>query len=287
MRTQSVTMPISRRPEFAGILRDEEPFATSGRENLADELNGEFDGLVVQSGVEMAPSLLLWVCACSSAVAGLALFVLFENPLWTAIGVLAGGMLPICWVKGHQARRRACILRQAPEAISKLGRLLRAGRNLNESLHAVAADTPQPLGQEIRACMSRLQFNLPLADALGDLPRRTGIEELNQLVAAFAMHQRTGANPIPVLERLAAALRSRGMQDKQRRAAARFTRTTAVLLILAPWLLLATLAVLNPLLRELLVVSRWSWWVMSTAVLLQGAGIVSILYLRPRPATTA
>lgn len=287
MRTQSVTMPISRRPEFAGILRDEEPFATSGRENLADELNGEFDGLVVQSGVEMAPSLLLWVCACSSAVLGLASFVLFESPLWTAVGVLAGGMLPIGWVKGHQARRRARILRQAPEAISKLGRLLRSGRSLNESLHAVAADTPQPLGQEIKACMSRLQFGLPLADALSDLPRRTGIEELNQLVAAFAMHQRTGANPIPVLERLAAALRSRGMQDKQRRAAARFARTTAVLLILAPWLLLATLAVLNPLLRELLVVSRWSWWVMSTAVLLQGAGIVSTLYLRPRPATTA
>ncbi len=276
MQPQSLTLPVRRHPEFAGIVRDEEPFADANGEQLSNVLNERFDRLVMQSGVEMPPSLLLWCCLCSSAALGLALFVMVESPLWTAVGLMLGGLLPICWTDRCRARRRTRILAQLPEVIGRLTRLLRAGRSLNESFRLVAADAPQPLGPEIEACVARQQFGLPLAAALSDLPQRTGVAEIHQLVAAATVHQRTGANPIPVLDRLAAVLRARGVQEQQRNATRRLTRGVAAVLVATPWVMTAALAALDP---GFLALQSWGWWVLGTVVGLQVAGIVGILWI--------
>jgi len=275
MQSQSVTMTAIRpHPEFARIALDEQPFAVAGRANLANRLNGRFDRLVIQAGIEMAPSLCLWLCACSSLVWGLALFVMFEDGLWTATGLTFGGVLPICWLDARRTRRRGQILAQLPEFVDRLTRLLRSGRTLTESLR-VAATEESALGAEISRCVSRLRFSLPMAEAMSDLPIRTGVEETHQLVAVAALHQRTGANPLPVLEELSSRLREQDLEDDGRRDATRWLRLLAVLVVVVPWVVTAGVAAFA---HQPLDLQSWrAWWIIGSAVALQVVGFVSFM----------
>ena len=74
MSTQVLNPPkIKPSKEFSGILKEHEPYAHGDQDDLADRLNGWFDQLMLQSGLGIAPALMLAVCACSAAaVAGLA-----------------------------------------------------------------------------------------------------------------------------------------------------------------------------------------------------------------------
>ena len=95
MATDTAAPPkIRPLPEFAGILREQDNFATGESEGVSEQINTAFDKLMLQSGLGIAPSMLLLLCLCSGiAVAGL-VFVIQENLLTTSLAAGFGFALP-------------------------------------------------------------------------------------------------------------------------------------------------------------------------------------------------
>ena len=87
--------PIEPLPEFAGILQEREVFATGQGDHMSNRVNGWFDRLMVQSGIEMAPSTILSLALLSAVAFGGTVFVLKENFLGAAAVFVAGFILPI------------------------------------------------------------------------------------------------------------------------------------------------------------------------------------------------
>jgi tight adherence protein B len=230
---------IEPRPEFAGILRNEETFATGASDGVSERVNGWFDRLLLQSGLDLSPTVLLLLSVCAALAAGGAAFVIQEQPLSAALGALLGSAVPIVATVVLRARRQTRLLKQMPGLVDELARAARTGRSLEQCLDVVARDTPEPLGDELRRCTRKLKLGVRLDAALRELPLRTGLVGMHVLVTALVVHRQSGGDLVQVLERLSRTVRDRIAYLGRLRTATAANRATAVLMLVLPPLILA------------------------------------------------
>jgi tight adherence protein B len=279
MATQTLPTRIARRPEFAGILRDEVNYAEGGREDVADRVNGAFDRLMLQSGVDLSPPMLLALSICSAFLFGGAAFVLQENLLTTAVAGMIGSITPVGFMIVARSRRQGAMMRQLPDAIDELARAARTGRSVEDCLRLVAAETPAPLGDELKRCTRKMALGADIETALKDLPLRTGLTNLHVLVCALAVHNETGGDLVVVLERVARAVRDRIAFLGRLRAATIGSRATAVLMLVLPPAALVFFLFRDSSYLDQLLDSFWGRAVSIAAIVLQMLGLLWVLQI--------
>ncbi|MFM7059522.1 MAG: type II secretion system F family protein [Planctomycetota bacterium] len=222
---------IERRPEFAGLLKETENFAGGSGTGASEAVNGWFDRLMRQSGIRTTPGVWLGLCAVTGLAFSGPLQVFLERPLVSAVGGLSGLAMPLLLAMGLRSRRQSAILKQLPPAAEELARLARSGRNLQQSFVLVAADTPAPLGEELRLSARRMEMGLEPSEATRDLVDRTGVTALTMLSSAIAVNEETGGDLIVVLERLATSVRDRLHFSSRQRAATIASRLGAFMMV--------------------------------------------------------
>lgn len=249
--------PIPPNPDFAGILKEQETFGTGRGEDAADQINSWFDELMLQSGLGISPSMMVALCMCSAITVGGAIFVWQENLLTTALGALIGFMIPVISTIIARTRRQDKMTSQIPAMLEELARAAKTGRSVEHSLQLVAADTPDPLGAELKLATGRVEMGIPLKDALRDLPRRTGLMNLGLMCMTLVVQQQTGGDLVTVLERLSRTVRDRLLFLGRLRAATAASRATAILMIVLPPAVLAFFVYRKPTYLDELLSSTW------------------------------
>lgn len=273
------THTLTQRPEFAGILREQTTYGRDDSDSLGNRLNRGFDRLVIQSGVELAPAMLLALSVCCAIALGGLFFVIQENLLTTAWGAGLGAIIPVVTTAYFRARRQSMILRQLPGMIDELARAAHTGRSLESCLKLVADDTPAPLGTELRRCTRRLDLGMTIGEAFAELPRRTGLSSTNVLVTALSVHRDTGGDLVHVLERLSQTIRDRIQFIGRMRTATAASRATAVLMVVIPPLILLFFTFRDPGYLGNLMESYWGRFVTFAAVALQALGTLMVMWI--------
>ncbi|WP_339742257.1 type II secretion system F family protein [uncultured Rubinisphaera sp.] len=267
---------IKSRPEFADIIKPQDQYATSDDTSGLNGINSWFDRLMVQSGLPISPTAALVLCVWLSIAMGIFIFVVLEDPIATAIGVLLGFATPIAILMAMRSRRQSMILRQMPPMIDELARAARTGRSLDQCLEMVAEDTPAPLGDEMDHCVRKLQMGVTMNEALYELPERTGVNGLRILATALSVHQQTGGDLVRVLERLSKTLRDRSLFLGRLRAITAGSRATAILMIILPPAILAFFIFRDPNYLSRLMNSDWGFFITVTGIVLEIVGAIWI-----------
>jgi tight adherence protein B len=267
---------ISSRPEFAGILREQETYQT-GSSGVGNDINGWFDRLMIQSGWGAAPSAVLALCMLFGVAAGGGVFVLQENLLSAGLAFLFGSTIPILIAIAMRSHRQRELSRQLPGMIDELSRAARAGRSLEECLKMVASDTPAPLGTELKLCTRRIELGLPVQSALAELPLRTGLVSVSVLTTALAVHRQSGGDLVQVLERLSRTVRDRQEFQGRLRAQTAASRATAMLMVILPPLILAFFIFRDPAYLPDLLRSPWGSRSLVLAISLLFVGILWVM----------
>ena len=267
---------IEPQPEFAQILR-EEPFAArEDRARRADQLdssariNRAFDRLLLQSGTRLSGNVVLRLCLLTSFAVGSLVFVVSENLLAAAIATGVGAIVPVAALAIRRARRRSRLCEQFAKLVEQILRATRAGRGLEPSLVQIAARTESPLGDELRLALRRTQLGMSLADALGELPERTGLSEAQVLVTALRLAEQRGGDLLPALETFAESLRSQARQARGQREATVADWASGVLVFLLQALVVWLFVMADPQQIARLADSR------STLALTAAAGAILI-----------
>lgn len=268
---------ITPRPEFGGILREQETYAENNSDNLGNRINSWFDLLMIQSGIELSPSMVLALSLCSGVAIGGLVFVLQENPISAAIGAFIGFLAPIVIAVIMRSRRQTVMMNQMPPMVDELARAAKTGRSLESCLQVVATDTPAPLGDELRRCTDRVAFGLPLAQALEELPIRTGLVSTSVLATALSVHRETGGDLVHVLQRLSATIRDRIQFQGRLAAATAASRAVAVMMILLPPAIVLFFIYRDPAYLQKLMDSTWGFRSMVMAIFLQIIGSFAVL----------
>lgn len=272
-----MALSIPRQAEFAGILRDEETFARDNDKSFGNQINGWFDTLMIQSGLEISPGMILALSLCAAITLGGFVFVLQENLLTTALGAALGGLLPILSIIYIRSRRQTLISNQLPPMIDELARAAKTGRSLEKSLELVATDTPAPLGTELKHCTRKLALGLGVGRALGELPLRSGVVATHVLVTALSVHMQTGGDLVVVLERLSQSLRDRIQFYGRLKAATAASRATAVLMIVLPPAIMVFFVLRDNQYLTSLLESKWGLRITIAAFVLDVIGSIWVL----------
>lgn len=277
--TTSTWQTPASQAEFSSILKERETFGTGRGDDTADQINSWFDELMLQSGLGISPSMLLATCLCSGIALGGLIFVIQENLLTTAMAALIGFMLPVFVTIIARTRRQDAMTSQIPPMLEELSRAAKTGRSVEQSLSMVAADTPDPLGGELKLASGRVEMGIPLKDALRDMPQRTGLMTLSLLCMTLTVQQQTGGDVATVLERLSRTVRDRLLFQGRLRAATAASRATAILMIVLPPAVLAFFVFRKPTYLTELMASSWGRNSTILAICLEIIGAIWIVQI--------
>lgn len=275
---------LERRPEFSGVLKEDTRFANGESAGVSESVNSWFDALMIQSGIRSPPGLWLALCLLAAIALGGFIFVATERPFVTTVFAVVGLLLPIGYAVYARIRRQKAIMDQLPGMADELARCARSGRNLEHSFMLVAADTPTPLGDELRTSVRRMEMGIDVGSAVNDLASRTGVATLTMFSSALSVHQDTGGDLISVLERLATAVRDRLHFVSRQRAATIASRMGAIMMVIIPVLVMGFYMFRDPNYLDSLLNSFWGRLSLWTAVTLQIVGCLIVFRILSRSA---
>jgi tight adherence protein B len=278
MSTGLASSPSEPLPAFSKILRDQELFGSrNDDESLGNSINIWFDTLMIQSGIGVGPSVMLFLCALSGMTLGGFVFIIQENLLSAMMLGTMGFVAPVAVTVFMRSRRQKLMMALLPSMIDELARAAKTGRSIEQCWELVGNDTPSPLGGELQECSRRMKMGEDLAQAIRELPYRTGLITLNILVTALSVHQSSGGDLVSVLERLSQTIRDRLLFLGRLRAATVGSRLTAILMLLLPVAIVIFFSVSDPLYVQKLMDSDIGRKVTLTAIAMEIFGSLFIL----------
>jgi tight adherence protein B len=168
-----------------------------------------------QAGMSISLGALLLTSIIGFAVLGCVLYLRFGQIFPSAL--VASGFLPIpfLFVRWKRAKRLGKLEQQLPEALGMMVSALRVGHSLVASLGAVAQESPDPIGTEIRKCFEEQNYGVDLRTAFMNLTERAPIQDLRIFVAAVLIQKESGGNLAEVLDKVAQTTRERFRLKKQ------------------------------------------------------------------------
>jgi tight adherence protein B len=168
-----------------------------------------------QAGVTQSIGTLLLISVIGTAAAGCALYFRFGAPLPALLISLGFLPLPFLYVRMKRGRRLSKLEQQLPEALGMMVSALRVGHSLIAAVGAVAQESVDPMGAEMRKCFDEQNYGIDLRTALQNLTERAPIQDFRIFVAAVLIQKESGGNLAEVLEKVAQTTRERFRLKKQ------------------------------------------------------------------------
>lgn len=162
------------------------------------------------------------------------------------IGLPLGIFLPVMYVSIKRKERLAKFTVQLPDTLDYIARSLRAGNPFSASLKGVANEMDDPTGSEFGITFDEMNYGLELEDALQNLGRRSGSEEMNMFITAVMIQRTTGGNLADVLNRIATVMRSRAGVIRDVAILSAEMRVSSYVLIGLPFIVAGAISIFNP-----------------------------------------
>jgi tight adherence protein B len=172
--------------------------------------------------------------------------------LWRDSGLLAlalamlGALAPLAWLRFLRKKRLQAFDEQFPDAVEMMARALRAGHSFASALHMVGDESEDPVAGEFAKAFEDYSFGKGLEDALNDLVRRVGLQDVKFFVTAVVLQKETGGNLAEILDNIGGIIRERFRLMRQVRALSAEGRLSGIILSLMPPALLVVLWLVSP-----------------------------------------
>ncbi|MBU4573826.1 MAG: type II secretion system F family protein, partial [Desulfarculus sp.] len=164
---------------------------------------------------------------------------LLESGLTTGLILAVGcGVLPLMWLRFLRKRRLAAFEEQFVEAVDLMARALRAGHSFGSGLKMASQELEDPVAEELARTFEDYSFGKGLDDALRDLTRRVGLQDVKFFATAVALQREIGGNLTEILDNIGHITRARFALLRQVKALSAEGRISAyILCLMAPGLL--------------------------------------------------
>ena len=204
-------------------------------------------------------------------------FIAYMTVFVVVAAIVALGALPSLLIRHLGAQRRKLFARQLPDAMMLIAGAVRAGASMTLALRQMASELPAPGGQEFELMLRELRLGVTLDDALLNLERRMGCDDLRLFGAAVRIANESGGNLAETLERLADTIRKKMALEDKIMALTAQGRMQGWVMVLLPLGVGAALFAIEPTAMAPLLHSWQGWIVCSVVAVLE---IVGLLFIR-------
>jgi len=146
---------------------------------------------------------LVLVAVAYFAVAGIV------GVLLMLVAAIIGWLAPSIYVSRAIGKRVSKINAQLPEALTLLSNSIKAGFGLMQALDMASKEMPHPLGTELKRTLADIHVGATNEDALNNLAKRCGSDDLDIVITAMLIQQTTGGNLSEILDNVNHTMRER------------------------------------------------------------------------------
>ncbi len=161
-------------------------------------------------------------------------------------GVIIGFGIPHMVVGSLIAKRLRKFTERFPDAIDLLVRGLRSGLPIAETLNAVAAEVPGPVGIEFKSVIERIRIGQTMDAALQETADTLGTPEFQFFCITLAIQRETGGNLAETLANLSEVLRKRAQMKLKIKAMSSEAKASAWIIGALPFLVFGLISFMNP-----------------------------------------
>jgi len=136
-----------------------------------------------------------------------------------AVGAIVGLYAPVFWLRFRRNQRRSEIQIDLPDVIDVLVVCVEAGLTFEGAIEKVVEKYDHALASEFGRVMQEVRLGRPRLEALEDLGRRTGVEDLNNFVQAIVQSEQLGSGVARILRIQSDEVRMRRLVAAQERGA--------------------------------------------------------------------
>jgi tight adherence protein B len=140
----------------------------------------------------------------------------FESPTAMMSGALVGGIgsmlalfFPRLLLKVLRIRRLERFNSQLVNALTGMSNALKAGFSIQQAIEAIVKERENPISQEFGMFQQQVRVGMTFEDAMADMDRRVGSEDLTLMIQSVEIARQTGGNLTEVFDRIAETIRER------------------------------------------------------------------------------
>ena len=156
-------------------------------------------------------------------VAGLLLGLLFHNPVALAVSAAVGAVLgyygPPFWLNGEVQKRRKEIQLSLPDVMDLLTIAVEAGLGFDAAVARVTDKFKNALADEFSTVLQEVRLGRPRLEALDDMGRRCGVEDLHNFTQAVIQSEQMGVGLAKILRLQSEEMRRKRRQRAEEKAA--------------------------------------------------------------------
>jgi tight adherence protein B len=257
--------------------------ATSGQpRGLVNSIDARMIDWLQDAGLELSLATCGLLLLLFALLFGGAAYVLSEDPMTTAVGIIIGMSVVFIALMIRRTRRLRELQRLLPDVFDLLARAVRAGQSVEQAIETAGRQAPEPLGLEFRRCSRQIEMGLAVPDVVRQLAQRVRVLEMSIFALVIGVHRQTGGNLTVTLERLASVIRDRIASYQQLRAATGAGRFSAVMISCVGPLLFLYMFLFQFDYARRLVAEPTGQILLLVAVLLEVVGIIWILRMLRR-----
>src|SRR5438105_8404629 len=144
-------------------------------------------------------------CMC---LLGIISYVLL-NPLVCVGATIFGFFLPMILVKYYRKRRIKKFNTQLVDALQAMANAFKAGLTFPQAIEHVSREAMPPLQQEFGLFVKEVKLGVPLEEALVNMGRRVGSDDLELVVVSTNIARQLGGNMAEMFETISTTIRER------------------------------------------------------------------------------
>jgi tight adherence protein B len=212
----------------------------------------------------------------SAIIIGAGAWVLSGTPAFIFLGMIGGFLAPYLIVLRRLDHWKKTIVRQLPEALDFLSRVLRAGQSFSTGLQLLSEELPNPLAREFRRCYDQHGLGQPIEEGLREMAVRLESTDFAFFATAVILQRQSGGDLAEVLRNISHMIRQRLRLQQSVRAKTAEGRLTGYIMVLFPFVMFVITYAMDPLRTGVLLHTIAGRFMLLAAATLQLIGLLLI-----------
>ena len=154
------------------------------------------------------PRQMLVLNIASMCLLGILSYIIF-NPILCVGAPIFGFFLPMLMVKHYRKRRIKKFNVQLVDALQAMANAFKAGLTFPQAIEHVAREAMPPLSQEFGLFVKEVKLGVPLEEALINMAKRVGSDDLELVVVSTNIARMLGGNMAEMFETISTVIRER------------------------------------------------------------------------------
>ncbi len=225
------------------------------RAQLVDGIEGVFANLkqfrAVQSMIQRADlplraGELIAICTGAAFFLGIVIAIAAASPFGALVGMAAGFMLPLLYVRVKASARLRRFENQLPDLLITIAASLKAGHSFRQGIQSAVEEGAEPAAKEFKRVLTETQLGKTMDDALGDMAERVGSKNFSFVITAVTIQRQIGGSLAGLFDMVAETVRQRQQFARKIRGLTAMGRMAAYTLIGLPFFIALAVTAINP-----------------------------------------